>query len=263
MLLIQAESIAKDYLLRGPLGGERGRFTALAGLCLGLEAGESLGIIGPSGSGKTTAARCLAGWMPPSRGRVLFEGFDLGALSKAELRRRRRLFQLVVQDPLAALNPRLRVAAAVGEPLEIHALARGEEVRHRVDDLLREVGLTADLGSRFPFQLSGGQRQRVGIARALAGEPKLLIADEPFASLDSAARQGVQRVIECRRAERQMALILISHELSAVRRLVDRVIVLERGAVLRQGPTAEILPRAERSRAAAESADWQEPLAPV
>jgi peptide/nickel transport system ATP-binding protein len=147
----------------------------------------------------------------------------------------------VTQDPLAALNPRLRVAAALREPLELGGLATGFEAEHRVSELLREVGLDPELGRRFPFQLSGGQRQRVGLARALAGRPKLLIADEPLASLDAGSRQRIQDLIGRWRREQGLSLVLISHELGAVRQMVDRVIVLRQGRVVRQGETEAAL----------------------
>jgi peptide/nickel transport system ATP-binding protein len=238
---LQADSVGKEYVLRGPLGGERGRVTALVGFSMVLEPGESLAVIGPSGSGKTTAARCLAGWIAPSAGRVLFEGSDLQHLRTKHLRRLRPQFQFVTQDPLAALNPRLRVAAALREPLELGGLATGFEAEHRVSELLREVGLDPELGRRFPFQLSGGQRQRVGLARALAGRPKLLIADEPLASLDAGSRQRIQDLIGRWRREQGLSLVLISHELGAVRQMVDRVIVLRQGRVVRQGETEAAL----------------------
>lgn len=238
---LQADSVGKEYVLRGPLGGERGRVTALRDFSMVLEPGESLAIIGPSGSGKTTAARCLAGWIAPSTGRVLFDGSDLQHLRPKQLRRLRPQFQLVTQDPLAALNPRLRVAAALREPLELGGSATRSEAENRVSELLVEVGLDPELGRRFPFQLSGGQRQRVGLARALASGPKLLIADEPLASLDAGARQRIQDVIGRCRRELGMSLVLISHELGAVRRMVDRVIVLRQGRIVRQGGTEAAL----------------------
>ncbi len=176
----------------------------------------------------------------PTRGRVLFEGVDLTALGDEELRRRRRDIQMVFQDPTASLNPRLTVAATVDEPLALHTPLTGNARRARVDEVLAEVGLEAGLRDRYPHQLSGGQRQRVNIARAIATHPRLVVLDEPTSALDVSLRARVILLLGELKRRLGMTYLFISHDLSTVRYLCDRVAVMYLGVVVEEAPAAAL-----------------------
>ena len=240
--LLVVEGLRKEYpVARGPLGGRRGMVRALDGVDLAVAAGECLALVGESGSGKTTLGRCSLRLIEPTAGRVRFGGEDLLALRAGELRARRRRFQVVFQDPYGSLDPRQRVASIVEEPLAIHTdLDRGGR-RARAAELLAAVGLAPELGRRFPHELSGGQRQRVGIARALAPEPELLVADEPVSSLDVSVRGQILDLLAGLRERLGLTLLLIAHDMAAVERLADRVAVMYLGRVVELAPARELL----------------------
>jgi ABC-type glutathione transport system ATPase component len=200
-----------------------------------------LGLIGESGSGKTTIARGLLRLMPISGGRVTFDGADVTRLRGRALRDYRRAVQVVLQDGSEALNPRMRVGASVAEALATHDVVPRAARAGRVADLLAEVGLEDQHARRYPHQLSGGQRQRVIIARALAVEPRLLILDEPTSALDVTVQARVLALIERLRRERDLAYLLISHNLAIVDRLCERCVVLRDGRVVEAGATAQVL----------------------
>ena len=186
--LLDATGLAKTYALPRTAFQPARRLTAVAHVDLSLAPGATLGLVGESGCGKSTLARLLLRLTPPSAGRIVFNGQDITNLAEASLRPLRRRLQLVHQNPSAALDPRLTVAAAVAEPLIVQRLARGAELRDRVAQLFVEVGLGTELLRRYPHELSGGQKQRVCIARALAPEPQLLVLDEPTSALDTAGQ---------------------------------------------------------------------------
>ncbi|HET9226626.1 MAG TPA: oligopeptide/dipeptide ABC transporter ATP-binding protein [Thermoanaerobaculia bacterium] len=236
--LLQIEGLRKEYPAR------RGTVRAVDGVDLSVGRGECLALVGESGSGKTTVARCAIRLVEPTAGRVCFDGEDLLALSPRELRRRRRRFQMVFQDPWGSLNPRQRVVSIVGEPLEVHepSLTRPERTE-RVRELLGMVGLAPELERRWPHQLSGGQRQRVGIARALAAGPDLLVADEPVTALDVSIRGQILKLLAGLRERLGLSLLLIAHDMTAVERLADRVAVLYLGRVVELAPRAELFSR--------------------
>ena len=238
--LLRAEGLARRYPARG---GRRGgsEITAVEGVDLQLDHGEALGVVGLSGAGKSTLSRLLLGIERPDAGRVLVEGEPYAAGGRAARRERRRRVQAVFQDPWASLNPRLRVAASIAEPLLAHGLGDREQRSRRVASLLQRVGLEPSIAGRFPGALSGGERQRVAIARALSCEPELLVLDEPVTALDAAHRRAVLELLEALRAERGLALVLISHDLATVARLCHRVAVMDRGRVVESGPVDEIL----------------------
>ena len=213
---------------------------AVDGVSLRVAAGETLGLVGESGCGKSTLARCVLRLIEPTRGRVLLDGEDLTALPEEALRRRRRDIQMVFQDPTASLNPRLSVAATVEEPLALHTPLVGPARRARADEVLDEVGLGAGLRDRYPHQLSGGQRQRVNIARAIATRPRLVVLDEPTSALDVSLRARVILLLAELKRRLGMTYLFISHDLSTVRYLCDRVAVMYLGVLVEEASAAEL-----------------------
>jgi ABC-type glutathione transport system ATPase component len=206
---------------------------ALDGVSFTIAAGETLGLVGESGSGKSTLARAILRLLPLAAGRVLWQGEDLFALRPAALRARRREFQIVFQDPLASLDPRMTVAAALGEPLAIFAAeATPRERRRRIDTMLERVGLAVSLRDSYPRELSGGQCQRVAIARAALLGPKLLVCDEAVSSLDVSIQGQIVNLLVDLQKELGMAMLFISHDLAVVRHLSHRVLVLYEGKVV-------------------------------
>lgn len=220
-------------------------FVALAGASLVIESGERVGVVGGSGSGKTTMARLLLGLVRPSSGEVLFRGDSIVGRRERDLADLRSSASLVFQDPHSSLDPRMRVGDIVTEPLR-SPLIRGRVPGDRaalVTPALEGVGLRAEHAARFPHQLSGGQRQRVAIARALISNPSLLVADEPVSALDVSVRAQVLNLLTRTVAERELALVLISHDLAIVRHLCQRVVVVEAGRIVEQGEVGEVFAR--------------------
>ncbi|MGH9399452.1 MAG: ABC transporter ATP-binding protein [Thermoanaerobaculia bacterium] len=242
--LLSASGLVKHYpLRRGALGGRAGLVRAVDGVSFAVRRGETLGLVGESGSGKTTVARLLLRFEEPTAGSIRFDGRDWLAAGGADLRQRRRDMQIVFQDPQTSLNPRMRVADQVAEPLRVQKLARRRELPARVAGLLEDVGLPAAAGGRLPAELSGGQRQRVAIARALATRPKLLVCDEAVSALDvSVAAQIVNLFLDLR--ERSgLASVFIAHDLAVVARVSDRIAVMSLGRIVEEGPAAAVTAR--------------------
>ncbi len=239
--LLAIERLEMHFPLRSIIPWRAARVVrAVDGVSLEIAAGETLGLVGESGCGKSTLARCVLRLLEPTAGRVLLEGVDLTALGDEDLRSRRRDVQMVFQDPTASLNPRLSVAATVDEPLMLHTPLTGSARRARVDEVLEEVGLGAGLRDRYPHQLSGGQRQRVNIARAIATHPRLVVLDEPTSALDVSLRARVILLLGELKRRLGMTYLFISHDLSTVRYLCDRVAVMYLGIVVEQAPAAEL-----------------------
>src|SRR6185369_8645366 len=227
--LLTIERLEMHFPLRSIIPWRATRVVrAVDGVSLEIAAGETLGLVGESGCGKSTLARCVL--------RLL----DLTALGDEDLRRRRRDVQMVFQDPTASLNPRLSVAATIDEPLMLHTPLTGSARRARVDEVLDEVGLGAGLRDRYPHQLSGGQRQRVNIARAIATHPRLVVLDEPTSALDVSLRARVILLLAELKRRMGMAYLFISHDLSTVRYLCDRVAVMYLGVLVEEAPAAEL-----------------------
>jgi oligopeptide/dipeptide ABC transporter ATP-binding protein len=213
---------------------------ALRGVDIVVRRGEAVGVVGESGCGKSTLGRILLRLMEPTAGRVVFEGRDLAAMPRAELRALRRRMQMVFQDPYGSLDPRRAIGAQIADGMVIHGMARGAVARERVAALLRQVGLDAGHATRLPHEFSGGQRQRIAVARALATQPDFIVADEPVSALDVSIQAQVVNLLADLRAELGLALVFISHDLHVVRHLCDRVVVMYLGLVMEEGPAAEI-----------------------
>lgn len=231
--LVEVRDLAKYYPLGSRFGSGRKRVVrALDGVDLTITEGETLGLVGESGCGKSTLARQILKLEAPTRGRILFDGRDLGRVVGAELKALRREMQVVFQDPYSSLNPRQTVGQIVGEPLAIHHLLSWKERRDEVDRILGEVGLRPEAKLRFPHEFSGGQRQRIGIARALILKPRLVIADEPISALDVSIQAQVLNLLKELQKRRGLTYLFIAHDLSVVRYLSDRIAVMYLGKLM-------------------------------
>jgi ABC-type glutathione transport system ATPase component len=226
--LLRVEGVMKKYA-----GAAR---PALANASFELSKGEILGVVGESGSGKTTLARCVALLERPDAGRIVFKGEDLATLKESALRKRRRGIQTVFQDPYASLNPARKIGDTLAEVLRVHGLAAGEGVKTRVAELLDQVGLPASAADAYPKSFSGGQRQRICIARALAAEPDILIADEPVSSLDVSVQAQVVNLILDLKDRLGLSVIFIGHDLQLIDFIAPRVLVMLAGEIVETIP---------------------------
>jgi oligopeptide transport system ATP-binding protein len=241
----------KDLKLHFPfrtghlLSRRKGAIRAVDGVSFFIRPGETLGLVGESGCGKSTTARAIAHLYRPTAGQVIMDGKDLTALKPAELKKMRRNLQIVFQDPYASLNPRMTVGAIIAEPMEIFA-KKGElamdkaQITERVEWLMERVGLSRHFRNRYPHEFSGGQRQRIGIARALALNPKLILADEPVSALDVSIQAQILNLLKDLQEEFKLSYLFIAHDLAVVRHISDRVAVMYLGVIVETAPSSQL-----------------------
>jgi oligopeptide transport system ATP-binding protein len=242
--LVEIEKLVKHFRLPGGwLSGGARYVQAVNGVTFEIGHGEVVGVVGESGCGKTTLGRLLLRLIEPSSGRIRFDGRDIRELPGQEMRRLRRQMQIVFQHPQSSLSPRLRVLDAIGEPLRTHGRTGSKLLRERVVELLEQVGLGAQYLARFPHELSGGQCQRVALARALALEPRLLVLDEPTSALDVSVQAQIINLLEELRQARGLTYLFISHDLSVVQHISDRIGVMYLGQLVELGPSEAVFAR--------------------
>jgi oligopeptide/dipeptide ABC transporter ATP-binding protein len=243
-VLLRAGEVVKTFPVRGA-GWRRSRdeVRAVDGVSLEVLRGETLGLVGETGCGKSTLARCLARLHDVTSGSVWFDGTDITTLGPREMRRFRPDIQVIFQDPYGSLNPRRRVGAIIADPLVIHGIGDARDRKRRVQELMERVGLNPEHYNRFPAEFSGGQRQRIGVARALALRPKLVICDEPVSALDVSIQAQIINLLVDLQDEFGLTYVFISHDLSVVRHVSDRIAVMHLGKVVELAPTGQLFDR--------------------
>jgi oligopeptide/dipeptide ABC transporter ATP-binding protein len=241
--LVSVRNLSKEFpIKKGVLARQVGAVKAVNDVSFDVARGETLGVVGESGCGKTTTGRTILRLIEPTSGEIRFEGRDVKSMGTSELRGLRREMQIIFQDPVSSLNPRMTVGAIIREGLTIHKLAEGAAADARVRQLLQEVGLRPEYGNRYPHEFSGGQRQRIGIARALSVEPKFIVCDEPVSALDVSVQAQVINLLVDLQRDHDLTYMFIAHDLSVVEHIADRVAVMYLGKVVELA-TAEDLYR--------------------
>jgi oligopeptide/dipeptide ABC transporter ATP-binding protein len=240
-VLVEIQDIKKYFpIKKGFFNKQVGAVRALDGISLKIYEGETLGLVGESGCGKSTLGRVMLRLLSATSGSVTFEGQSVLSASTSELKKLRKQMQIVFQNPYASLDPRMTVAQIVAEPLEVHGVARGAELKDRVHKLLKLVGLSDEMANRYPHEFSGGQRQRIGIARALALRPKLIVADEPVSALDVSVQAQILNLLIDLRSEFNLTYLLVAHNLDVVRYISDRIAVMYLGRIVELGECADV-----------------------
>ncbi len=244
MNLVEITNLKKHFTLNeGLLGRQRQVVRAVDGVSLSIKSGETLGLVGESGCGKTTTGRCILRLIEPTAGSIQFEGTDLIQLNRREMRAKRRDMQIIFQDPYSSLNPRMTVGKIIEEPLIVHRLGSKAERQERVRKLMSDVGLDPSYANRYPHEFSGGQRQRVGIARALALNPKFIVADEPVSALDVSIQAQIVNLLQDLQEQYGLTYLFISHDLSIVKHISTRVGVMYLGKLVELAPSDTIYQR--------------------
>jgi oligopeptide transport system ATP-binding protein len=240
--LLEARHLIKHFPIKSGvlIDREVARVQAVDDVSFTVQKGETLGLVGESGCGKSTLCRTLLRLIEPTAGSIRFEGREIAHISQRELRPLRREMQMIFQDPFASLNPRKRIAQIIGDPMKLHGLASGADVRRRVQELLERVGLSPEHYNRYPHEFSGGQRQRIGVARALALQPKLIVADEPVSALDVSIQAQIINLLEDLQQEFDLTYIFVAHDLSVVRHVSDRIAVMYLGKVVEVAPADQL-----------------------
>ncbi|MFM1935392.1 MAG: Oligopeptide transport ATP-binding protein OppF [Planctomycetota bacterium] len=240
--ILEVRELRTHFPIRkGILQRTVGYHKAVDGVSFRIGRGETLGLVGESGCGKTTVGRTVLALQKATSGHVLFEGKDVFSQDAASLRRLRRDMQIIFQDPGGSLNPRMRVGRIVGEPLEVHGIAEGEELRERVEQLLVTCGLWRAAADRYPHEFSGGQRQRIGIARALALQPKLIVCDEPTSALDVSVQSEILNLLADLQAKYGMSYLFISHDMAVIHHICDRIAVMKDGRIVEEGTREQVI----------------------
>jgi len=240
MPLLEVENLVKEFTRKRGLLAPATVVRAVDGVSFAVDEGETFGLVGESGSGKTTTGRCILRLIEPTSGAVRFKGEDVLAFSRPRMRQARRDMQIVFQDPYSSLNPRMRVGAIVEEPLIIHKIGTKPQRRARVAELFELVGLDPSQLARYPHQFSGGQRQRIGLARALALNPSLIIADEPVSALDVSVQAQVINLLMDLQERLKLTYLFIAHDLRLVRHICNRVAVMYLGKIVEMGETESL-----------------------
>jgi oligopeptide transport system ATP-binding protein len=240
--LLRVEHLVKHFPIKSGILIDReiGRVRAVDDVSFAVAEGETLGLVGESGCGKSTLSRSILQLLEPTSGSVRFEGREIVGVKGKELRGLRRQMQMIFQDPYASLNPRKRVSQIVGDPMLLHGVASGDEVRRSVQELLDRVGLNPEHYNRYPHEFSGGQRQRIGIARALALRPKLIVADEPVSALDVSIQAQIINLLEDLQGEFGLTYIFVAHDLGVIRHVSDRIAVMYLGKIVEIGPAEAV-----------------------
>ncbi|HEY6771679.1 MAG TPA: dipeptide ABC transporter ATP-binding protein [Solirubrobacterales bacterium] len=236
--ILEVEHLVKHFPIKSGILFDRevASVKAVDDVSLTLREGETLGLVGESGCGKSTLCRTLVQLLEPTSGSVKYNGRELVGLSRRNLRPVRREIQMIFQDPYASLNPRKRVGQIIGDPIHLHGLASGNQLRREVQELMERVGLQPEHYNRYPHEFSGGQRQRIGIARALALRPKLIIADEPVSALDVSIQAQIINLLEDLQDEFDLSYIFVAHDLGVVRHVSDRIAVMYLGKIVERSP---------------------------
>jgi oligopeptide transport system ATP-binding protein len=243
--LLEVTDLVKHFpIKRGILiDREVDQVRAVDGISFSIPRGQTLGLVGESGSGKTTASRAVMQLIKPTSGSVKFEGQEISGFSRRQMRPLRREMQMIFQDPYASLNPRKRIGQIVGDPLRRQGVAKGSELRRQVTELLDRVGLQTEHYNRFPHEFSGGQRQRIGIARALALNPKLVIADEPVSALDVSIQAQIINLLDDLQDELGLTYLFVAHDIGVVRHISDRIAVMHDGKIVEEGSADQVCER--------------------